>query len=354
MSSRLTSHAGLLNYATRQQIPLAVSLELTHHCNYRCRHCYIADFHAPDLLSTERVFELLGELADMGTLWLTLTGGEVFLRKDWLTIARHARGLGFSLRIFSNGYLIDDQRADQLAELGCAVEITLYSLTPEIFDTITCRRGTFQRTLVGIERLLERGIELELKTPVLTLNRHCIDDVATYARRIGATFRADPNILPRRDGNLAPLALAVDKRDLLPVVNDSYTGCWSPDEGRAGDDSLPLCGAATRTASIDSAGNVHACTIMPGAGGNLREQSFRDVWENSAWFEEIRRIRRADLAVCGSCKKSSYCGRCQALALNEDGSLYGPSSRACHHAAVIDSGLERADRPATIPVRIVA
>ncbi|MEM7349847.1 MAG: radical SAM protein, partial [Acidobacteriota bacterium] len=98
----------LIVQAARHNIPMDVSIELTHHCNFRCRHCYIPDFSAPDLLSTERLLTLLEELADIGTLFLTFTGGELFLRRDWLPLARRARELGFALRLFSNGTLIDE------------------------------------------------------------------------------------------------------------------------------------------------------------------------------------------------------------------------------------------------------
>jgi HAD superfamily hydrolase (TIGR01490 family) len=96
--SEITGNHELLVYATKNTIPLDVCLELTHHCNFRCQHCYIPDFLAPDLLSTERVFGLLEELAEMGTLYLTLSGGEMLLRKDWYEIGRRARDLGFALR----------------------------------------------------------------------------------------------------------------------------------------------------------------------------------------------------------------------------------------------------------------
>lgn len=57
---------GIFQTAQREKIPLEVSVELTHHCNFRCIHCYIPDFHAPDQLSTDRVLKLLDELVEMG------------------------------------------------------------------------------------------------------------------------------------------------------------------------------------------------------------------------------------------------------------------------------------------------
>lgn len=147
--TRLHQHQ-LVVEAARRSIPLDVSLELTHHCNFRCQHCYIPDFNLRDGLSTERVLHLLEELAECGTMFLTLTGGELFLRRDWASIARRARELGFSLRLFSNGALIDDAVADQIAPLHAMVEISLYAMDAAVFDELTARPGAFVRTIAGI------------------------------------------------------------------------------------------------------------------------------------------------------------------------------------------------------------
>ena len=40
--------------AARKSVPIEIMIELTHHCDLRCQHCYIPDFSAPDGLTTER------------------------------------------------------------------------------------------------------------------------------------------------------------------------------------------------------------------------------------------------------------------------------------------------------------
>ena len=104
-----------------------------------------------------------------------------------------------------------------------------------------------------------------------------------------------------------------------------HSGCHLPEE--IADDPRhdgPQCAAASRYCNITSAGDVMACNILPGSGGNIRHRAFRDVWESSPWLNEVRSIRRRHLHTCGSCSKISYCGRCHAQALVEDGDLYGP------------------------------
>lgn len=333
----------LVVQAARHNIPVDVSIELTHHCNFRCQHCYIPDFQAPDLLSTERLLSLLEELVDAGTLFLTLTGGELFLRPDWFTVARRARELGFALRLFSNGTLIDDAVADEIAALPAAVEISLYSMDEATFEEITQRRGSFHKTLRGIERLRERRVEVLLKTPMMTHNVGHLDAIAAYAECVGAGFQASPTIMARKDGDLTPLGVRVPQEELMPHFGGPHLGCHVPPEAGqrntaedAGEHEGPLCAAANRYCNITSSGDVMACNILPGSGGNVRERAFRDVWENSPWLNEVRSIRRSKLHTCKSCSRLSYCGRCHAQALAEDGDLYGPSSYAQERAEIFE------------------
>jgi len=329
--------ARVLSEAAQRAIPIDVAIEITHHCNFRCQHCYIPDFQAPDLLSTERIFRLLDELAEMGTLFLTLTGGELFLRRDWITIARQARRLGFNLRLLTNGSLIDQGTASAIRELTAAVEISLYSMEPEVFEAITQRPGSFADTLAGVERLRALGVEVLLKVPIMSLNRGATRRVLEYAQSLGAQCQAFPTIMAKKDGSLATLGLRLPYAQARPdLLGGPVTGCASDPRGESRDG--PLCAAASRYCCITSAGDVMACNILPGSGGNLREHSFREIWERSPWLNEVRSIRRGDLRTCGTCAKLSYCGRCHAQALVEDGDLYGPSSYARSRAEELERG----------------
>ena len=337
--------ARLLDEAGRRAIPIDVSIELTHHCNFRCKHCYIPDFLAPDLMSTERVLHLLDELADMGTMYLTLTGGELFLRRDWLEIARRARQRGFALRLFSNGALIDDEVADDIAPLHAAVEISLYAMDAEIFDELTQRTGSFAKTIRGIERLRQRDVPVLLKTPMTPSNADELRAVAEYAQSIGAEFRPAATIVAKKDGDTSTLDQRISLDRLRKHLHDTFsgptTGChlpaqlqpMSPADPRH---DGPMCAAASRYCSISSSGDVMACNILPGSGGNLRDQSFREIWETSHWLNEVRSIRRRDLHTCHDCDRLSYCGRCHAMALVEDGDLYGPSTFAQRQAELLE------------------
>lgn len=322
--------------AARDAIPLHVSLELTSRCPFRCRHCYLPEHRAPDALTTRRALRLLDELVDMGTLHLTLTGGDPLLRSDWRPIAQRARELGFQLHLFTTGATLTAETADVVAGLHCPVEITLHSLRADGFDRVTGITGSLARTLRGVELLHERGVDVCLKSTILDETAGDVAEVREYADRLGLRFRADAALLPRRNGDLSPLSQRVDERRLLP----DHPGIRPLAGGHAPtppDDDLPLCAAANRTAHVAASGHVMACAVLPGSAGSLVESGFREIWETSPWLRRVRSIRRRDLRRCDSCTRLGYCGRCHALALLEDGDLQGPSSWAGRHAQVVES-----------------
>ena len=98
-------------------VPLSVQLDVTYRCNERCVHCYL-DHDDHGELSREEIVAILDQLADAGTLFLTFSGGEVFLRRDFLALVAHARRRLFNVKIKTNAALIREQEARQIRELG--------------------------------------------------------------------------------------------------------------------------------------------------------------------------------------------------------------------------------------------
>src|SRR5216684_8607096 len=107
----VSNYDRLIHVASRAQIPLAALFEVTHRCNLGCSHCYLTEGPVGrprptrDELALDEVRRALDQLAEAGTFFLTLTGGEVFMRRDFLDIVAHARSLHFSVTIFTTGTL---------------------------------------------------------------------------------------------------------------------------------------------------------------------------------------------------------------------------------------------------------
>ena len=158
------------------RFPLACQWEVTCRCNLHCVMCYTDCFNVPERirqeLSTVELLRIMEELAEAGCLELCLTGGEPLARADFFQIYERAIQLGFLVTLFTNGTLITESIADQLAALPPhRVEISLHGITETTFERVTLGRGSFQRCRQAIAWLTERRIPLTLKSTALTLNR---------------------------------------------------------------------------------------------------------------------------------------------------------------------------------------
>src|SRR5581483_9092735 len=160
--------ARLTDRAERVAAPLSALFELTGRCNLDCGHCYLDIAHPPEELTTAEACAVVDQLADAGTLFLTLTGGELFLRPDALAIARHARARGLALRLFTNATRIDARLAREIAAVRpLGVEVSIYGTHADVHDGVTKRRRTLRRTLRGLLHLRRAGVSVALKAPLL-------------------------------------------------------------------------------------------------------------------------------------------------------------------------------------------
>jgi radical SAM protein with 4Fe4S-binding SPASM domain len=75
------------------------------------------------------------------------------------------------------------------------------------------------------------------------------------------------------------------------------------------------CGAGTVTAGICADGTVTPCVFMPNGAGNLRDASFRDIWENSPLLHSLRDREQLQDGNCGACRFKLICGGCRAAAM---------------------------------------
>ncbi len=146
-----------------QRLPVSASLEVTFRCNLRCAHCYQEHTSPARLaageLSLAEIQDILDQAAAEGCLWLLLTGGEPFMRSDFLDIYAYAKRKGFVVTLFTNGTLITDRVADFLADLPpLGIEISLYGATQETYERVTGIPGSHARCIEGIERLLSRRL----------------------------------------------------------------------------------------------------------------------------------------------------------------------------------------------------
>src|SRR2546425_6597593 len=98
-------------------VPLGVHLDVTYRCNERCIHCYL-DHDDHGEMTTAEIKDLLGQLAEAGVFFLTVSGGEVMMRRDFFEILEHARSLLFCVKLKTNAVMIKKADAARIADLA--------------------------------------------------------------------------------------------------------------------------------------------------------------------------------------------------------------------------------------------
>jgi AdoMet-dependent heme synthase len=321
--------------ALARNIPLSVQLDLTYRCNERCVHCYL-DHEDRGEMTTAEIKHLLDEMADAGVFILTLSGGEIFLRKDFFELLEYARReLTFCVKLKTNAVMIREKEAARIRDLGVeSVQISIYSHRPEVHDAITLVPGSLQRSLNAIRFLKTQGLRVIIANVLMTQNMQDYSGVRALAAELGVECTLDPTITPMMDGNRSVLSLGVGQHSLRQVFRDaSLVGdvdefCAIP--AKAGEselESLP-CSAGHTTCYVSPYGDVFPCVQFPLPTGNVRRQRFVDIWRHSEQMNEVRSIRLKDLTTCTQCTHVSNCTRCPGLAFME-GNMRGPSSQDC-------------------------
>jgi AdoMet-dependent heme synthase len=320
--------------ASALKIPLNAQLDVTWKCNERCIHCYLDHGTGGDM-TTDEIKSLLDQLAAAGTLFLTISGGEIMLRADIFEIAAYARWLRFDVKLKTNGILIGEREAARFGCLGVReVDISIYSRRPEVHDAITLAPGSLARSIAAICHLRRQGIQAKMRTPIMKNNEADYPGIQALADELGVMVGFDLTIAPRLDGDRTPLELGVSGDALRDIFRDRRIAvnvdeaCAPPSPLDARVLSKQPCGAGHAGVYITPQGEVAPCVQFPMVCGSMRRNTFAEIWSGSR-FLRIREIHLRNLPVCSTCPNAPICSRCPGLAYLESGDFRGVSSLDC-------------------------
>jgi radical SAM protein with 4Fe4S-binding SPASM domain len=333
--------AGFHDRVRSRRIPTEAIIEVTRRCPLKCAHCYnnlpMADRAAlRSELSYEEHCRILDELAEVGTLWLLFTGGEIFARHDFLDIYTYAKKKGFLVTLYTNGTLITPKVADYLTEWRpFNIEITLYGRTKETYERLTGIPGSFERCLRGIELLKERALPLKLKTVAVTLNKHEVLEMKRFAEEeLGVEFKYDSLMNPRIDCSDSPLAVRLSAEEVVEfdLIDRERVGSW---QKLAADLQNPViwgddvyhCGGGLTSFAVDPEGKMSICVLSHSDEYDLRRGSVKAGWEN--FLSQVRFKKETRPSKCRTCQIRASCGMCPANGELENGDPESPVAFLC-------------------------
>jgi radical SAM protein with 4Fe4S-binding SPASM domain len=313
--------------------------ELTLRCNLCCLHCGATAGHArTDELTTAEVLRVADELVALRAGEVTLMGGELFLRPDWLPVAERLREGGVQVVIFTNGTLLTSRRISQLRTLRPrTIGTSIDGGRASVHDAIRGVPGAFDATLSAIDDLQAAGLRVSVIT---TITRRNLYELPTIARLLvgrdirwqiqvaggGGERLARNDLLTQLEFYLAALFIARTRAtyawSALPVIGAHDFGYCSTrvPSLRMPGQTWGGCGAGRDALGIQSDGGVKGCLSLPESFvvGNLREHSLAELWEGDTlapWREPVTRH-----GFCADCPHGERCeGGCTELAVTHSG-----------------------------------
>lgn len=319
--------------------PLISSLqfELSSRCNERCIHCYIPNDkknHGFDM-PTAKVKSVIDEFAAMGGIHVTLSGGEAFLHKDIIDIARYCREKDLKISILSNLISLKDDQIKALKEVNLSlIQVSLYSMDPDIHDFITTVKGSFEKTKASIEKLVAADIPIQISCPIMKANRVGYTKVLDYAKKLKVKALTDYIMMARSDldtGNLANRLSLEETEELLRDIiehdilyrEETLQQLPITDEIKFNLERFmkqPVCGVGYDNCCITANGDVYPCAGWQDyVLGNVYKQTLKEIWEESERVKELRKITQASFPQCLECEARDYCARCLVRNYNESG-----------------------------------
>lgn len=342
------SAVGLLDRVrTTEHTPMSAMIEIADRCNEVCVHCYQVQGQKGEM-TTEEVFRVLDELAELGVLFLTISGGEPTLRSDFLEIVEHARKLKFAVKVFTNGLRLDQTMAHRLGDLAVQeVQMSLYSHRAEVHDWVTGVPGSFEKTVQAARDLIAAGVSVVLKTPVMSLNVDDYEPYIEFVSGLGAEHMLDPHVDPREDGDRITERLRIAEQDYLRLKRDKRLArprSEEEDARRTPNLDRGVCAACSGNVHVEPNGEMRPCTQLGVSVGHALKDGVRRAWESNEEALQIRHLTWRDLHGCRDCDLQPYCGRCFANARLEVGDALGPYATACRRA-VLEYELAHGEAP---------
>jgi AdoMet-dependent heme synthase len=327
--------------------PKWIAWEITRRCNLRCVHCRSSSADVADQggFTTEEALGFVDELSDYAKPVLVLSGGEPLLRPDLWQVAARGTERGLRMCLATNGVLVDDRACEEMKRTGIRmVSLSLDGATAATHDDFRQQPGAFAGFSRAVEHLRRHGIPFLVNSSFTKRNQAEIQRVYELVRTLGATAWYLFLIVPQGRGAeiMGELISAEDYDRILewhyqaekeepellmrPTCAPHYyrivlqKNRGKPEEERLRRRSLSFstgggkgCIAGQSICMIDATGEVHPCSYMTASAGNVRRERFRDIWERSPLFEELRDFSRYQ-GRCGACEYLEVCGGCRARA----------------------------------------
>ena len=329
-SNTIDTQEFLSKYYKERPFPTSIHVEIASECNERCIHCYIPHEFKQDLMD-ENLFNLvLSQAIELNLLHITISGGEPMLHPRFIDFMRKCREADMSVNILSNLTLLNDEMIEEM-KLNplLSVQTSIYSMQENIHDGITHQKGSLNKTVASVIKLIENHIPVQISCPILKNNVNSYREVKEWAVKHNISAGIDYSIIAQYNHNKKNINCRLSIEELKNFISEQFSSdSLFRDEiekeiterrKKTGDDYI--CSICNSSICIGPNGNVFPCVGWSSKIlGNIKSQSLQDVWMKSEAVKQLRAIRFKDFVNCRNCSSKDFCTICMVRNSNESSS----------------------------------
>lgn len=324
----------IYNNASDKCDPTQVKIDLNHSCNLKCIHCYVEQKNT-EQLNLQQLCHFFDQLVEMNTLRMVFTGGEPLLRSDFKQIIQEAAARGFIIEVLTNGTLIDKEMAMHFRKNRvCEVQVSLHGSSPEMHDQITTVPGSFKKALKGIRHLQNAGVKVILACNLVKSNYKYWHEIKSFAEqelklKIQMSYWLVEN--EYNEHNLPKCELTVEQ--MAEYLNGLYqTKSVKELRGdQSGDLDARICLAGVNNCRLLPNGDIVPCARIMDPMGNIFENDFRTIWNESPLGQKLRKLRRRDLKKCVQCEDYEICPICPGFSFHKTRDFLSAVDNVCKY-----------------------
>lgn len=324
-------------------------IEITSKCNERCVHCYIPHENKTSDIDYDTMMDALKQCKTMNVMTLIFSGGEPMLHPHFCEFLKCAKDMDFNVTILSNLTAVTDEIIEALTyKHASCVNVSLYSMRPEIHDEITTIKGSHKKTVENILKLIEHNVPIQINCPVMKQNKECFYEVIEWGQEHKCKVNTDYLIMARSDRSTDNLTNRLSKEDFRSVikyflesdvvVRSSLEKTNKNDyKDNATDLNDRVCGVGMTTLCMVANGDVYPCAgWQKYICGNIKEVPLQKIWEDSPQVNYLRKLRQKDFKKCIWCKDKDFCLMCMSRNSNEneDGDIFNIPQITCDAAKI--------------------
>lgn len=285
-------------------------LELTSKCNLRCLHCYAEAGTGikNDNLSIDDHKRIIKQAHHLGWKSIQFTGGEATLYPDLMELLGYAKACGYEfIELYTNAFNLKDSLLDFVVQNAIKVATSFYSHDSKTHDSITQCKGSFERSVGNIQRIVELKIPLRIGIIKLKYNQDDTEKAKAYLIDLGVDSESIDIDTVRPSGRGCNIEVTPD---------DERDFCQAPDRHciERNEKGFVIPGTCWNgKVAITPSGDVIPCVFARDlVVGNVLKSTLKGVLD-SRKLKDLWKITLDDVEVCKDCEYRYACFDCRAL-----------------------------------------